>query len=361
MSRKRRMFDIEMPEDAEGPRVSSLDSPRPKRGPMASAIAENADAIDAREKAAAAIREENDALAHEYVALREAGQVVSMIPLDDIVTEALIRDRSHTADMELSELVSSIRDVGLSNPIRVEARDDGKYELIQGFRRLAAYKQLREEEGEAWDTIPAANLPRGEGIPKLYRRMVDENLVRKDLSFAEMANAARAYALDPATRPTDIDGAVREVFASASYTKRSYIRAFARLLDLIEKHVTFPEEIPRNLGLALLKRIEEGVLSVQEIADHLGQLGNNRSIVEEVEALRELNSEVEGLARKKAKPAKGQGGRRARTTFEVGHGRSRAKCVANEGQLTIKLDRDFTAIDRRTLERSLAQFLASLG
>ena len=45
---------------------------------------------------------------------------------------------------DIDELKQSIRDVGLSNPIRVEQVGD-RYELIQGYRRLTAWRELRDE------------------------------------------------------------------------------------------------------------------------------------------------------------------------------------------------------------------------
>ena len=230
MTRKRRVFDIDLPDDTVEP------TPTPtRRGPMASAIAENAEALQARKSAAEAIREENDALAHEYVALREAGHVVQAVPLEDVHCHMLVRDRLPGDDMELEELVTSIRDLGLSNPIRVLPRPDGRgVELVQGYRRLRAYGQLLEETGqEEWACIPALVLPGAADIAGLYRRMVDENVIRKDLSFAEMAYAAQNYAADPATEANDLSAAIAALFQSAPYSKRSYIRSFAHLLDMV--------------------------------------------------------------------------------------------------------------------------------
>ncbi|MEM0938102.1 MAG: ParB N-terminal domain-containing protein [Pseudomonadota bacterium] len=384
MSRKKRGFnidvsdqDIEGPRDGprdgplkpSGPRVRALDDAREspgRRGPMASAIAENADALSARAEAEARIRAENDALAHEYVALKRAGLVTRNIPLDAVVTEALVRDRKPGPDIELAELVASIRDVGLSNPIRVEERDDGKFELVQGYRRLSAYRQLRDEEGEAWAEIPAGFLPRGEGIAGLYRRMVDENMVRKDLSFAEMALTAQAYAADPATGPTDVDAAVKELFKSAGYSKRSYIRNFARLLDRIGPHLRYPEEVPRNLGIALLKRLDEDERVVQQIAAALEDW-EGRTIEDELGVLREATA-FDALAAEagapvpNAAPPGGQGaGRRPRTTFELLHRGQRVKCTAGVGQLTLKVDQDLTSVERRKLEAGIAQLLDTLS
>ena len=113
MTRKRRMFDIELPEDdAPTPEVPAPAAQR--RGPMASAISKNAEALQARRSAAEAIREENDALAHEYVALREAGHVVQSVPLDEVHCYLLVRDRLPGDDMEMAELITSIRELGLS-------------------------------------------------------------------------------------------------------------------------------------------------------------------------------------------------------------------------------------------------------
>ena len=365
MSRKRRIFDIDMPDEAgaeAGPKVRSLDAPAKRRGPMASAISENAGALSERAVAEAKIREENDSLAHEYVALKRAGQVIRAISPDDVVMETLVRDRKQGHDPELAELVTSIQEVGLSNPIRVEERADGKYDLIQGYRRLSAYRALAEDS-PGWATIPAVILPRGEGHAALYRQMVDENLVRKDISFAEMAMTAQAYAADPNTKPTHVDGAVKELFKSANYQRRSYIRAFARMLDLIGPVLFFPEEISRNLGLALNKRIEDDSSVVRVIKERLAGW-ENRSVHDELEVLRQIaggEEAVEAVVKPAAKAAvKGDTGRKPRTTFEVGKGRNKVRCVAGVGQLTLKLDRDLTAVDRKKLEHGIARLLDSL-
>jgi ParB family chromosome partitioning protein len=92
MSRKRRVFDIDLPDDPLGDPAGDpvdatpqVDTPQ-RRGPMGSAISENAEALHARKSATEAIREENDALAHEYVARRDSGGVVEQIGLDDVHT-----------------------------------------------------------------------------------------------------------------------------------------------------------------------------------------------------------------------------------------------------------------------------------
>ncbi|MFO4987264.1 hypothetical protein RCK87_26330, partial [Salmonella enterica subsp. enterica serovar 1,4,[5],12:i:-] len=65
------------------------------------------------------------------------------------------------------------------------------------------------------------------------------------------------YAADPATACDDPDKAVAILFQSAGYQKRSYIRAFAGLLDRLGDVLTYPQEIPRSLGLDLRRRLDE--------------------------------------------------------------------------------------------------------
>ena len=62
MSKKKRVFDIDF--DEENVSVpAGTDGTETRRGPMAAAISENAEALTERQKAEDAIRVENDALA----------------------------------------------------------------------------------------------------------------------------------------------------------------------------------------------------------------------------------------------------------------------------------------------------------
>lgn len=365
MSRKKRIFDIDMPDDTIAATPVAAEPAR--RGPMASAIAENADALATRQSASQAIRDENDALAHEFVALQKAGQVVQNLSLDEVFTNLLVRDRFPGDDAELADLVTSIRDVGLSNPIRVEARADGTgYELIQGFRRLSAYRALLAETGDAvWGRVPALVLPRGEDVAGLYRRMVDENVIRKDLSFAEMAMAANNYAADPATGVNDLKGAVAALFQSAPYSKRSYIRSFARMLDLIGSSLHYPTEVPRALGVSLAQRLDTDSGVAQRIKADLKDW-ENRSIQDELDVLRRYaNADEFDHVQPAPQPSKRAGATAAdpaktKTTFDLRTSRGRVKCTAAVGRLEIKIDRDFSTMDRARLERAISALIDGL-
>lgn len=362
MSRKRRIFDINVPDMDEMPVGKVPEHVVPsKRGPMASAISENASSLRDRQAAEDSIRAENDRLAAEFVRLKREGLIVDRVPLDAIVTERLVRDRTPGPDDELEELKGSIRDIGLSNPVRLELRTDGKYELVQGMRRLQAYRDLLGETGDAqFETIPAGIGSQEPEAQVSYRRMVDENLIRKDISFAEMATLARRYAEDPANECPEVSDAVGVLFKSASYVKRSYIRAFAELLMRLDKQLQFPQEIPRNLGVELKRKMDSDVDLGPRIGTAL-RAEPDRNAAREVAILRGfLEDNAPTLpAGKVSEPATAKP-RQAKTTFQVPVDNGVAKCSASNGRLEMRHDIDFSTMDRRSLERAVAAFFAAL-
>ncbi|KZY04414.1 MULTISPECIES: ParB/RepB/Spo0J family partition protein [unclassified Sulfitobacter] len=322
----------------------------PRRGPMASAIHETAEANQSRAQAEAAIRAENDMLAHEHVRLKKLGLITDLIDTGAIAMKKLTRDRAGGADPDLGELKASIQSIGLSNPIRVEQTDDG-YELIQGFRRLTAFRELAQETGDKrFERIPATLVPRGEPLVGLYRKMVDENLVRKDISFGEMATLALSYARDSGV---DTDAAVRELYASALKQKRSYIRQFVRLLDMLDGSLNHPEAIPRALGLELAKVLEGAPERVAELRKTLARFpaGNPE---EEVKVLRAA------VAAKPAKPQRSVPKATAKTSMRLSRPEGEARVLASDGRIELRLPRDFSAVSRARLQTGIEALLKAL-
>lgn len=348
---KRRMFDINFP--GEAPAAPTSDKQDQRRGPMATAISENADALRARQEAEQSIREENDRLAHEYVRLKKLGLMVDRIPLEKIKVSKLTRDRSESRDPELMELIDSIRSIGLSNPIRVE-QDGDTFQLIQGFRRLSAFQELYAETGdERFATIPAGLIASGESLQDLYRRMVDENLVRRDISFAEMAQLALSYAEDPETEAQDVDAAVAILYASAGRQKRSYIRHFAELLQMIGQGLSFPEAIPRALGLDLKKLLSANSKFVPLLLKQL-------EVADDVEA--ELTI-LRQFLQKKPEPPKATvpvGNGAAKTTLRCRVPAGTVRCQARNGKIEMAMDRDFSRLDQQQLETAISAFFKVL-
>ena len=365
---RRRVFHIDLPED-DDPAAGAPAPAAPKRrgggaarpGPMASAVRENAEAQRERRALEEEIRAENDALAHEHVRLKSEGLVLERIPLDAIDAARLTRDRAAVEDADLPELIASIRELGLSNPIRVE-RHGERYELIQGWRRLQAFKALRAETGaEAFAAIPAA-MAGEQDLETAYRRMVDENLVRKDISFAEMAELARAYAADPGVACADVDKAVATLFKSAGYQKRSYIRAFAQLLEMLGGRLSHAHAVPRNLGLAVRQRLEAEPGGLAELIRAL-EAHPDRDASEELAILRGFaaDADLPEDPAPAAAPAKPRPRPRAgKMTFRLARPDGEAKCTAANGRLELRGETDFTAFDRQRLERAVAAFYKAL-
>ncbi len=355
------MFDIDPPADVVATPAETFPAGTVAEAP---AIAETVTSTRERQQVEARIRAENDALAHEHVRLTRLGLVTRFVPLDDIRMTKLVRDRKKGPDFDLAELKASIADVGLSNPIRLEARDDGGFELIQGYRRLSAYRELRDETGDhdRYGAIPAAVTQPGDDLDALYRRMVDENLVRKDISFAEMALLALDYARDPGTSADDPERAVAVLFRSAGYQKRSYIRAFLPVVERLGTTLKFPQDIPRALGLALARRLDEveGLVTLIQAAF---KGWDNRSVADELAVLRrhagDEPPETGPSAPRVRGPKPGSSGR-AKASFQFDRQEGRGTCVAGVGKLDIRLDRDFTTVDRRRLEQAVRLMLDQL-
>jgi ParB family chromosome partitioning protein len=250
MSRKSR-FEI-APEVIEA--GESDDLPGRRLGPMATAIRETADSVR---------REQEETQYDELAALRLAARMkklleaeldLRMAPISEIDQGYLTRDRKRIDEEGLAELKASIRETELRSPIRLEEGAGGALFLIEGLRRLRAFEELHSETGEErFARIPALVSPAG-SVDRAYRSMVDENLVREDISFGELAALALAFA---DRKGVDVDAAIEHLFASTSRQKRWTIREFAKLLAATGTMIQFPEALTKHLGVALAKRIDE--------------------------------------------------------------------------------------------------------
>ncbi|NOZ61353.1 MAG: ParB N-terminal domain-containing protein [Calditrichaeota bacterium] len=94
------------------------------------------------------------------------------VKIDDVIITDRIRQELH----DLSELKSSIRQVGLLNPIIINE----EYELLSGFRRLNACRQLD------WKEIDAIMVHTGDDELKKIEVEYHENIGRKDLTEVDI-------------------------------------------------------------------------------------------------------------------------------------------------------------------------------
>lgn len=108
------------------------------------------------------------------------GAFFAELPVDEIVPNA-VNPRIHFDEDELSELVASIKEVGLLQPVVVRESASGTYELVMGERRWRATKAA----GLA--TIPA--IIRETDDTAMLRDALLENLHRSQLNPLEEAAA----------------------------------------------------------------------------------------------------------------------------------------------------------------------------
>ena len=211
------------------------------------------------------------------------GRMVLEIPLADIATDHLARDRiasdAFDADEDMAALIASLRAHGQRVPIEVvalrgptsdEGRDGGfargrlPYGLISGWRRLTALGALHAETGEERFATVKALARQPASAAEAYVAMVEENEIRLGLSQYERARVA-ALAVDRGVFP-DESAALRALFAGASRAKRSRIRAFVEIFRALDGALAFPAHLPERLGLRVVEQIRAGHAEAIEAA-----------------------------------------------------------------------------------------------
>jgi len=153
--------------------------------------------------------------------------------------------RRHFAEEAMEELVTSIREVGLLQPIVVREVEAGRYQLVMGERRWRA-SQLA---GLA--AIPA--IIRDAGDDELLRDALLENLHRQDLNPLEEAAAYQQLLAE--------FGATHEELASRIGRSRPQVTNTLRLLNL-------PAPVQRRVAAGVLSAGHaRALLSLDEPAD----------------------------------------------------------------------------------------------
>src|SRR5688500_3885894 len=140
-----------------------------------------------------------------------------------------VQPRVHFDEEALAELVDSIREVGLLQPIVVRETGPGAYELVMGERRLRATKVA------GLSTIPA--IVRDTGDDVMLRDALLENLHRQQLNPLEEAAAYQQL--------LDDFGATHEELAARIGRSRPQISNTLRLLHL-------PAPVQRRVAAGVL-------------------------------------------------------------------------------------------------------------
>ena len=262
--------------------------------------------------------------------------IVRRLALDRIRTGTLLPIRREDDPAELSRLARSISAIGLFDPVHVVPNEaDGGYDLISGHRRLAAFRQLHARDPEGgYDRIPAVLAPAGETKSVFFRQMVDENVMRREMTLAEQAEAATAYAADPATPARTVHGAIDVLFAHHSHDYRRQVACFAELLNWTGGLLRYPSRLSPALGLALHRRLSRDAALRDRIAAALDGW-DNRSIAEETAVLERIAGEETT----------------SDTSLTVAYDGGEAAVNADDGRLEIRCDTDFARLPPEILSR----------
>ncbi|MEL6677774.1 MAG: ParB N-terminal domain-containing protein [Pseudomonadota bacterium] len=187
---------------------------------------------------------------------RSAGRMILALPLTAVAEDHLTRDRVALDAEAMEALSASLRAHGQRTPIEVTERDDGRYGLISGLRRLTALRALHDETGDARFSQVLALVRQPEGAAEAYVAMVEENEIRSDLSYYERARIVARSVADGVFR--DERQALQSLFATASRAKRSKIGSFLEIYRTLDGHLAFPAHLPERLGLKLVGAIRDG-------------------------------------------------------------------------------------------------------
>lgn len=151
----------------------------------------------------------------EAVEIVPKGDRILHVPVGDIVPNPHQPRREFHAD-ELEELISSVKEYGILQPLTVTERANGTYELIAGERRLRSAKEA------GLKTVPVI-LRGATELEKLELALI-ENIQRSDLSPIEEAHS---YA-----KLSDEFGLTQEEIAQKVGKSRPVVANTLRLLNL---------------------------------------------------------------------------------------------------------------------------------
>lgn len=250
MAKRRRLTveprETELPADLETKSMFPMGVAR-MRPPIAATVAEDA--------AASALREVTESME----AARRAGRFVQEIPLGQVETGYLTRDRVDNggapADADMEALIESLRARGQQTPIEVVRLEAGRFGLISGWRRLQALQRLSDETGEERFRSVLAVERSPDTAADAYVAMVEENEIRVGLSHYERARVV-AKAVELKVFETE-KAALHALFGTGSRARRSKIKSFLPVVAALDGALAFPAALPERLGLRLSKALEE--------------------------------------------------------------------------------------------------------
>ena len=165
--------------------------------------------------------------------------------------------------------------------------------------------QLLAETGEERFTTVVARVAGAENRLDRYIDMVEENVVREDLTFAEMAQVAIRAGEDPYVEG-NAEAMVGRLYASLHKVRRSYVRQFVHLLA--ELGDVLP--LPRDLGIEVARMLKAGQGDSARLREALAAAETEEA---QARALRDFATYGAAPARPERKPEE-----RQKLEFHVG-------------------------------------------
>jgi ParB family transcriptional regulator, chromosome partitioning protein len=252
------------------------------------------------------------------------GATFAEIPVDAIVPN-LRQPRQVFDEDALSELVSSIQEVGLLQPIVVRQLESGRYELVMGERRWRATTQA------GFPTIPA--IVRTTRDDDMLRDALLENLHRSQLNPLEEAAAYQQL--------LDDFGCTHDELAVRIKRSRPQISNTLRLLKL-------PPLVQRRVAAGILSAGHARALlgladgaGQERLAQRIVAEGLSVRTVEEIVALDDSNDAPKARARRTSRPVAPRLGDIAAALSERLDTRVKVDLGRSKGKVTI----EFASID----------------
>lgn len=186
---------------------------------------------------------------------RTEGLLIQKLPLEEVVTDYLVRDRLIAEEDDLATLIESLRAHGQRTPIEASILEDGRYGLISGGRRMMALRRLYAQTNDARFATVLAILRTPTSSADAYVAMVEENEIRVGLSYYERARITLRSVESGVFE--DTQKALHGLFAAASRAKRSKIGSFISLVQHLDGALVFPTALGERAGLTLSRAIAE--------------------------------------------------------------------------------------------------------
>ena len=317
-------------------------------GPMGAAIRDTAESLTESTEAKVEQRRQNAEDAKTYRSAQADGLVLSRVSLSEVHTDDLPRDRMEleavAAADEMEELKSSIRARGQKEPVELYEGADGRLQIKKGWRRFTALSQLfAETQDDAFATIIARVEHSEERRLSRYIDMVEENVVREDLTFAEMAQVAITAADDLGVDERDPQALVGVLYAALHKVKKSYIRSFVSLLMYLGGDLQWPKSVPRNVGVDAARRLKAEEGAATDLKQRLRAAATPDA---QNEVLRSFVAAPSAAPKKPVKAPK------QKFEFHVGD----TKITARQGECRIVSGVDYASVPKRQLEQAIKAF-----